>query len=101
MKTNATLYVYKTPGQFGEPDGIEVKSYDSTNHTYHCHDILLDTVEVEVEFSMPSEREILDKVVIGLKAAKAAIEAKAYLDTKAIQDKIDSLLCLEHKEVTA
>jgi hypothetical protein len=70
----------------------------SSNH----FGVLIAEVDVEVEFSPLSEREILDKVVDSLKSQKEEIEAKAYLDCKAIQDKIDSLLCLEYvPEVTA
>jgi len=92
MKTTATLYVYKA--KYAE--GVEVKSFDSTKWDHGRDEILLDTVDVEVEYTMPSDREILEKVVAGLKAAKAQIEAKAYIEAKAIQDKIDSLLCLEY-----
>jgi hypothetical protein len=56
MKKIVKLYVYKTPGGFGEPDGITTKSYDSTKAIYHCNDILLDTVDAEIEFSMPTDR---------------------------------------------
>lgn len=103
MKTTATLYVYCSKAELSwESDEIIVKTYDSTSHSYSCNHILIDTVEAEIEFAMPDEREILNLAVSNLKAEKSKIEADAYIKAKFIQDKIDSLLCLEHKqEVTA
>lgn len=97
MKTTAKLYVYKNQRAYEKSTDIEVKTYDSTGAAYHCPDILLDIVEAEVEFTMPEEHEILNRAVANLKAEKAKIEADAYIQAKAIQDKIDSLLCIEHK----
>lgn len=97
MKATAKLYVYKTLADLPwERSEIVVKTYDSTDSGYRCSDILLDTVEAEIEFTMPSDKDILNKVVSGLKAEKAKIEADAYIKAKSIQDKIDSLLCLEY-----
>lgn len=99
MKTTVTLYVYSAKSLVPwEADEIIVKTYDSTDGAYRCSHILIDTVETEIEFTMPSEREILNRVVANLKAEKTNIEADAYIQAKAIQDKIDSLLCIEHKQ---
>ena len=52
-------------------------------------------VEVQVEFEMPSEAEQKRKLVESLQKQKSNILAECHRKTSIIQDKIDSLLCIE------
>lgn len=47
-----------------------------------------------ITFAEPCERELTKALVAQLQAAKVAVEAKAFADKKALDEKIQELLCL-------
>jgi hypothetical protein len=56
---------------------------------------LIDTRTVEVEFDEPSKIELVNLQVDHLRNVKSRIAADAHIKQSAIDDKIQSLLCIE------
>lgn len=93
MKTTTKLYIHKSPYS----GGFDVFLSDMTEYG----NVLLDTVDVEIEFTVPSEREMVAREVAMLKTEQNRINGEAYAKNKALQDRIDSLLCIECKQEVA
>lgn len=79
------------------PGEYQLHSCDMTEYGY----VLIDKVIIEVSFNEPETGELVRREVEMLKAKQAEVNGKAYAEVKALQNRIDSLLCIEHKEVAA
>jgi len=84
-----------------QPVAIVVTKYDDepfiTGNVVTDDDYwtVLDRVEVEVEFDMPSNAEIRDKKIDALKAEANKITADAQVKVEHINDEIQKLYALE------
>ena len=72
--------------------GIYLAGSDMADVTGYAN---LGTVEVKVEFDMPSDIEIRDKKIASLKAQRTKIEADNQVKVEQINEAIQSLMALE------
>lgn len=86
---------------------VHLDKYNPGEYVLHSCDmseygyVMVDKVMVEVSFNEPEAGEMVKREVEMLKAKQAEINGKAYAEVNALQNRIDSLLCIEHKEVAA
>jgi len=68
--------------------------YDASK--YGDNQILLGTQMVT--FKIPQKVDIKGKAIEGLEDKKSKLQAKHHMELKEVQDKIDNLLAIEHKQ---
>ena len=94
------LYIIAEPTAHAEegelPFRITVNTYDSTKFDHGVEDVLLETFEREITIN--SEYDLRGSQVESLKAAKAKLLAEHHVAVIALDDKINSLLAIEHEE---
>ena len=93
------LYVIATPNNYAEegelPFDITVNTYNLTEFDHRDGDILLETFEREI--IIDSEYDLRGAQLENLKAEKAKMLAEHYKAVIALDDKINSLLAIEHE----
>ncbi|HYE38171.1 hypothetical protein [Methylocaldum sp.] len=90
-----TAFVYAHKSAYSTPEEshfIMLSGYPIDDPSF----ILLETRDLEV--NVPEESELIPKTVAALEAKKQKIRADAHVEVEKIEDRIQSLLYLTHKE---
>jgi hypothetical protein len=92
------LYICATPNKYKEvgelPFDISVETYDSSQFS-HSSAILLETIEKEI--TIDSEFDLRGMQVADLEEQKAKMIAEHHMAVIALDNKISSLLAIEHE----
>lgn len=90
-----TLYVY-WDSILGEADATTYKR--NLSESYNSNLVLLRIEGIEIDdVEKPSDEFLRGKLVASLQGQKSTIQADAHMKIKAIDEKIQELLCLESK----
>ena len=93
-----TLYITATPNKYKEegelPFDINVETYDSSKFS-HSDAVVLEVIEKEI--TVDSEFDLRGMQVANLEEEKSALLAKHHMEVIALDDKINSLLAIEHE----
>lgn len=100
MKVTTKMLAHKrapsdlVSGLYQNEDEFQLWPTDMSEYGYVC----LGEVDVEFEINPPSSADLVAKEIEGLERQKDGLLAETNRKVQAIQDKINSLLCLEYKQ---
>jgi len=96
MNKQVTLYIQAKKRSYGHEFEIEVDTMEFESDQYTTY-VTLDTQTVNVEIPEFDEKVLVLAEVEQLKAAIKSKKAAHYLEVTAIEEKINSLMCLENQ----
>lgn len=90
-----TVFVHLSNSQWGAGTEYSLFNLDMTDYGYTL------VATSEIEFEEPSRNDVVAGLVRGLRHEQQEIKAEAQSKVNRLQERIDSLLCLEYKEEAA
>ena len=90
----STMFVHAEKAYFGEEEfNLSLLACDMSQYGF----ILIGEVEVSVDYDLPDNLNITQLEIDSLRKAQKRIQAEAQNNITRIEEKIQSLLCIEHK----
>ena len=96
-KRKVNLYIAAIKGSYDSEFKIEVSTYDRSSWTHNTDTVTvpLSTVEIEVPMPHVTEKQLMNEEVKQLQAQIQKEKADSHVRVVAIEEKIQSLLCIE------
>ena len=90
----STMFVHARKSYFGEEEfKLNLMACDMSNYGYVC----IGEVEVSVDYDLPDNFNYTQAEIDVLRKEQKRIQAEAQNNITRIEEKIQSLLCIEHK----
>ena len=90
----STMFVHAEKAYNGEDEFIlSILACDMSKYGY----VLLGAVEVSADFDLPEDFNFTQAEIDSLRKEQKCIQAEAQKNITRIEEKIQSLLCIEHK----